>query len=324
MTRKEKNTVVPTDRNGDERIIKRSGLKITIITVLVLILLTLIGVGIYFIVESTKKENYKDLDWEVVKAEEAQEKILNSSAEDEFGLYFYEEGGVISNFLLRNNESYEDGEDATGALAEVVNSTSEDITWLAIEIPEDNNELIEELLTVPSTKPNEEGYKEYIFAEEFEYLGSGSSLRDGTWIIDSLTGEDEQDGFEPDDKIVESFSLQVQDNGDEDEDNLRDVMFLDSSTGGGTDSGDGSETTETESIEISTHDGATGTAYSVSDGTTMLFNGTQLTSVVDSWGTTTVTEDYTEDESDKTRDEWHDSYVDWLEFLIDHNTNIYS
>ncbi len=319
MARKEKNTVAPTDRNGDKRIIKRSGLKITIITILVLILLTLIGVGIYFIVESTQKENYKDLDWEVVNAEEAQEKILDSSAGDEFGLYFYEEGGTVSNFLLRNNESYEDGQDATGALAEVINETSEDITWLAIEIPEDNNELIEQLLTVQSDVENEEGYYEYIFAEEFEYLGSGSSLRDGTWIIDSLTGDDETDGFEPDDKIVESFSLQVQDNGDEDEDNLRDVMFLDTTTNGG-----GSETTETESMDVSTRDGSTGSAYSVTDGTTIMFNGTQLTSVVNSWGTTTVTDDTETDESDTTRDEWHDSYVSWLDFLIEHNKNIYN
>lgn len=318
-----------TDRNSDKRIIKRSGLKITVIIIMILLFLTLIGIGIYFIVESTKKESYDVDGWEIVSAEEAGEAIAASEASDEqFGVYFYKEGGDTSNFMLRNDSVYNNGEDGTGVLSEVIFDTKEDITWYGIEIKDDSNELIEEFLTVQSESDEDfDDFNDYIFREEFEYLGSGSSLRSDIWIMSSLSGDSNStdDNYTPDDDKIESFSLQVQNNGDEDEDNLRDVLFYNSTTGGdgSTDGGDGTTEGGDGTTEASRTTRTSGNAYSVTDGTTMLFNGSQLTTVVNGWETKTVSDKPEEDGSGEDRDEWHEAYADYLDYLIDHNSDYF-
>ncbi len=303
-----------TDRNGDERIIKRSKLKIGIITLVVLILLSLIGVGIYFIIQATKSYEY-DEDWTVASISEVRDDILDDDP-NEIGVYFYSEGSTTSNFMLRDNTNYESGNAGAGALSEVITESQnqEKITWYGVEIPDENNELIEDLLTV---KDDETG--DYIFRDDFEYLGSGSSLRNGMWIMNTLAGSSDE-FFDIEDATYSSFSFQVQNNED-DEDNPRDILFYDTSTtdggDGSTDGGDTSETTYSTRA-------ATGTTYSVQDGTTMFFNGSQLTGVVNSWETVEVSEDETSDDTADTRDDYHAKYVDWLNELIDHNTEFYS
>ncbi len=308
-----------TDRNGDERIIKRSKLKIGIITLVVLILLSLIGVGIYFIIQATKSYEYNE-DWNDATISEVRDDILDDDP-NEIGIYFYSEGSTTSNFMLRDNTDYESGHDGAGALSEVITATQEEVTWYGVKIPEENNELIEELLTV---KDDESG--EYIFRDDFEYLGSGSSLRSDMWVINTLAGSSDE-FFELEDATYSSFSLQVQTNED-DEDNPRDILFYDTSTTDGgdgtTDGGDGTtDGGDTTGTTYSTRE-ATGTAFSVQDGTTMFFNGSQLTGVVNSWETVEVSTDETADDTSDTRDKYHNKYVDWLNELIDHNAEFYA
>lgn len=304
------NKTIIEDRNGSKRIVKRSKLKIGIIVLITLLLLTLVGVGIYFIVKATKKYPYNE-DWEIVSVEEATDAILEG--DKNIGLYFFSEDSTTSNFMLKDNKIYEDGEDGAGALAEVMTSyeDNDDFIWYGIEIPEDENELIEDILTTEVDAEDGSGDTEYVFRDEFEYLGAGSSLRTGTWIIDSLDGAAEED-FEIEDSAYSSFSLQVKNSYDEDDELQRDILFYDKSTTG----------TESESAtlrtDVSTRE-STGTNYSVKDGTMMMFNGTQLTSLVNGWTTVDVSEDTTEDDTADIRDEYHDVYVDFISQLIEHN-----
>lgn len=278
------------DRNGSERIVKRNKLKIGIITLVILISLTLIGVAIYFIVISFKHYDYKDTDGlKIAKVEEARDEILDNSNGDQVGLYFYEEDGLTSNFLLRDNKIYDDGSANAGALAEVISSTKDDITWYGIEIPEEN-EVAENLFTIKSEIDD----SQWVLNDSFEYLGNGYYNGIEPWVINELDGANTDEAYTPEDSIYTSFSLDVKNN--DDEDNERDLMFTDKSTSG-----------------------TSPTQYSVADGTMMLFNGTQLTSVVNSWTSTDVDSD--DVTTSDTRDQYHDTYVDWINQLIDHNSS---
>lgn len=294
------------DRNGDERIIKRNKTKIGIITLVVLILLSLIGIGIYFIVVSFKKYDY-DPGWEEASITEVRDEVLDN--DKKIAVYFYLEKGSTSNFMLRNNTVYGDGESGTGAMAEVIDSTSDNLTWYGVKIPEEN-ELIEELLSHKIKTNNDK--EVYTFYDEFEYLSSGTSLRNNMWMIDSLDGGAEED-YEVVDQAYDSFSLQVDTNEDaiedKDDDNERDILFYDTSS--------------TKDNKITSRE-STGTDYSVKDGTTMFFNGTQITSVVNGWSTVSI-DDEDEDDSDTTqRDEYHSNYVNWIKELVEHNNDFFS
>lgn len=308
------------DRNGEERIIKRSKLKIGIITLVILILLTLIGVGIYFIVQATKSYDY-DVDWNEADITEVREDILDGDGSN-VAIYFYEEDGQTSNFLLRDDTVYENGEDGLGALSEIINTTGDDITWYGVEITGEN-ELLEELLTVEAGDFDNEGY---ILDSNFEYLGAGTALRDDMWMLSNLSHESTtgNDDYEVDTDKITSFSMQVQNNwidGELDEDNERDIIFTDSSTDGGDGTTDGGDGTTEASRKQSR---STGTPLSVEDGTTMFFNGDQLTTMVKTWTTVDVDEEEEDGTTSDLRDDYHDTYKSWLEEIIKHNNEFWS
>ncbi len=305
MANKDNQTTKVTDRNGDERIIKRNKTKIGIIILIVLFLLCLIGVGIYFIVKAANKNEISDDNWEVATISEVREDILDGDG-SEVGVFFYKNDSSITNFMLRDNTDFDAGSKGAGALSVAMEQSSNEMTWYGVEIPK-TNELIEELLTKKVDGVN--GEDEYVFYDQFEYLGAGTSLRPDMWVISSLTGTDNDadESFSVEDKALGSFSMSVETNdpdADDYDDNSRDVYFTDSSTDNG---GDGSTR-------------SSGTVYSISEGTTMFFNGEQLTGVVNSWGTVAVAEDPEEgDTTADTRDEYHDDYLEFLKEMISHN-----
>lgn len=274
-------------KKGKNRLIKRNWVRISIIVSIVVILLVIISVGIYFIVESTKKTNYELDDIEMnAKINDVKEDILDNKNTDYMtGIFFYTEDDETANYLLRGNTVYDSGTNGAGILGSrmIEQNEYDDVTWYGIEIP-DENELIEELLT---KEVETDSLVEYIFDDEFEYLGgANNSSYVETWYISlldaSLASSDSGSGENTTAKSQksENFSLSVSNNLD-DEDNPRDIV---------------------KNVD-------TAEDWSVSSGTTLFFNGTKLEVIIDGWTTPT-----TDDQDQIT--EYDSIYQGWLDEIV--------
>ncbi len=290
------------DRNGSERIIKRNKVKIAIIVVGVLLLVTLIGVAIYFIVEATKKYDYK-IDGIEMKADidDVRNDILDNQEGEEVGIFFYQEDNTTANYLMRGKQVYDDGENGSGPLATKMSETKDHITWYGVNI-DDYDYLIEELFTTSTgdkTSP-------YMFYEQFEYLATQDREQD-IWYISNLNYSDAEDNqFDISDASSHSnptFDVHYNTSVDKPKDyETVDVVMNDGS----------SSEDETNSTSWS--------PWEPKSGTTMLFNGTLLTSIVDGW---TLPPDSDDDMSDtETSETISNTLRDIIDELIDHNNTL--
>ncbi len=291
------------DRNGSERIIKRNKLKIAIIVIASLLVVTLIGVGIYFIVEATKKYDY-EVEGVDMKADidDVREDIFDNSGQT--GVFFYNEDDSTANYLMRGDSVYSEGADGHGPLAEfMTETTNEDlseITWYGINLDK-YDDVVEDLFLVEAKDSSDMGY---MFYDEFEYLAGGDRDAD-IWYFNSIDYNSFEETSYSLDESATSPKFSIIENED-DKDNPVDVMLQTSDLIEGED-GDTSEST-----------------WYPSSGTMMLFNGVTMTSLVDNW---VVPESKSEtDSGDVDEENLTDIQItfkeDILEFLLDHNEDM--
>ncbi len=290
MARKDNETKI---NNRDERIVKRNWLRIGIITTIVIVVLALIGVGIYYLVDAVKHEDYEVEGVEMnADIEDVTDEILKG--DKTVGMFFYTEGSTEANYLLRGNTVYDDGTDGLGAVAEVMESDlNSDITWYGINLDEKKNDDAEEVLFINPDSSSEDP----TLREEFEYLGQGSLRDDALWYFDSIDASvnaTSGGNHEVEEYKADNFSMRADSVDGNDDDDYKVTI----STGISSDD------------ETLYHD------WTIENGTFMMFNGTQLTALVDDFMIPT------DEVAEETTMTYNDVYVDWISELIEHNWEI--
>ncbi|NQX83182.1 MAG: hypothetical protein HRS50_00505 [Mycoplasmataceae bacterium] len=278
MKNKNKQITKVDEANKNKRIIKRSWWKIVIIISIIVVLITGLGVGLWFLLKP-KPISYSDVAHKMnfnTSIEKVRDDILDKG--EDIGIFFYEENEDVANFLMLNTTDSEGDSVGIGVLAEYINTTSSERVWYGIKIPS-KNELLEILLTY-EIKDNE-----YVFYDQYEDAANGTETP--LYIVEA-DGDNKANGDEnlkPDEDAEDYFRIGVKNNKDE-KDNPRDILLSINS----------SETTE-------------GKKWESQSGSVMMFDGetSRLQTFIQTW--TTSNEDV---------DNYNEFYLGWLEWFDNH------
>ena len=206
---KEQNKTKIEKKNKDknEKIIKRSWKKITIIVSIIVILLSGIGVGFYFIfrphaldlkssILNNSKKSIKD----------AKDEILNNKTEKNIGLFFYKKDGSATNYMTYGNSAGTKGDyssvEGIGPFSYWVdNSDTTKTTWYSIDMDSTKN-LEEDLFLVENGNDGYELDTRMIDGDWSEGFDSQSNVAEGSssWSDATKQQLDVKEGKEDDKK----------------------------------------------------------------------------------------------------------------------------